>query len=130
MNGLSNRFIILAVAAVMTGVSNGVMAENKACLLEGSITLMGVTTEIKDCMENNGIPKENFLETCEGIAGAAAAMGAPPAKVSYLAACPKGALGACEGLFGAPLTAYYYKKDAQELADTKQGCLAQGGEWK
>jgi hypothetical protein len=61
-------------------------AQQRACLVEGSITVFGKKTEIKDCLQNDGIPKEHFLDSCNGIAQSAAAIGAPPAKITYLAA--------------------------------------------
>lgn len=78
-------------------------AQQHACLLEGSFTLFGQKVEIKDCLQNNGASKPHFVESCEGIADAAVAVGAPPAKTTYLASCP-----------------------AQSLADAKTGCAAQG----
>lgn len=121
---------VLFAALLLTGFSPLVAAADKACLLEGSFTMMGVTTDIKDCLMNTGVAQDMFIENCKGMAAAGAAFGAAPAKVTYLGACPAGQQAACEGLFGAPMTAYYYKRDAQSLADTRQGCLAAGGTWR
>ncbi|HJW54684.1 MAG TPA: hypothetical protein VJ577_05360 [Burkholderiaceae bacterium] len=104
-------------------------ADNKACLLEGSFKFAGKTTEIRDCLQNGGIDQKQFLEQCKGIAKIGAGLGAPP-KVSYLGACPANPLAVCEGMFGQPLASYYYKRNAQDLADAKSSCIAQGGKWR
>ena len=121
------RSFVVASSLVM--MISPALAEENACLMEGSFTMLGQTTEIKDCMESGGVAKAQFVEACEGISNAAVAFGAEPARITYLAACPAGAQGSCKGLFGSPMTAYYYKRDAETLADTKKGCVAQGGEW-
>lgn len=120
----------LITALLLLCCSPWVAAADKACLLEGSFTLMGVTTEIKDCLLNTGVAQDMFIENCKGMAAAGAAFGAEPAKVTYLGACPTGQQAVCEGLFGAPMAAYYYTRDAQALVDTQQGCLAAGGTWR
>lgn len=117
------------VASSLVIMISPALAEENACLMEGSFTMLGQTTEIKDCMESGGVAKEKFVEACEGISNAAVAFGAEPARITYLAACPGGAQGSCKGLFGSPMTAFYYKRDAETLADSKKGCVAQGGEW-
>ena len=119
----------LVVASSLSIMVAPAFAEDRACLMEGSFTMLGQTTEIKDCMDSGGVAKEQFVEACEGISNAAVAFGAEPARITYLAACPDGAQGSCKGLFGSPMTAYYYKRDAETLADTKNGWVAQGGEW-
>ncbi len=106
------------------------MAKDKACLLEGSFTLMGQKIEAKDCMLNTGAPQQHFIESCKGLAEAGKAFGAPAAKLTWLSACPAKSQGICEGLLGAPMNVYYYKKDAQALADTQRACVSQGGKWK
>lgn len=60
----------------------------------------------------------------------AAQMGAPPTKITYLSACHDNAQGACAGLFMSPMTGYYYKRDAESLADTKNSGAAMGGTWR
>lgn len=105
-------------------------AQDKACLLEGSFTMLGQTIEIKDCMQNNGVPQEQFVEICTGISSATTAMGGPPATITWLGSCPASPQGVCEGLFGAPVSAYYYKREVESLDDVKQGCVDQGGSWR
>lgn len=118
-----------AIAAGIVAMAAHAHAENKACLLEGSFKFAGKTTEIKDCLQNNGVDQKQFVEQCKGIAEIGAGMGAPP-KVSYLGACPSHPQAVCEGMFGQPLASYYYKRGPQDLADAKSSCVAQGGKWR
>lgn len=124
------RHLRFAFAALFLACSASAFAQDKACLMEGSFTFAGQKTEIKDCLQNGGVPPAQFKETCSGLAQTAAAMGGPPAKVSYMAACPAQPQGSCEGFFGKPMTSYYYKRDPQTLGQVKSSCTAQGGKWK
>ena len=120
----------LAAFGLLLSLSGAGMAQTQACLLEGSMSMGGKKIEIRDCMQAQGIPAAQFKEMCNGMSQSAAAMGGPPAKISYMAACPAAAQGTCEGMFGGPIAGYYYRRDAAALADTKQGCAAAGGKWK
>ncbi|SFU85215.1 hypothetical protein SAMN05216350_106192 [Polaromonas sp. YR568] len=119
-----------AITALFLAGSAGAFAQDKACLMEGSFSIAGQKTEIKDCLQNGGVPTAQFKETCTGLAQTAAAMGGPPAKVTYMGACPAQAQGSCEGFFGKPMTSYYYKREPQTLGQVKSSCIAQGGKWK
>lgn len=110
-------------------VAGNAAAADKACLLEGSLKIGTQVTELKDCMYNNGIEKEQFLANCKGIAELGSGMGAPPT-VTYLDACPPNPQGVCEGMFGQPVHSYYYKRSDNDLADAKSSCLAQNGKWR
>ncbi|MGE5486168.1 MAG: hypothetical protein ACM3PQ_00030 [Methanosarcina sp.] len=127
--GILKHSIWTVVAIVIAAASAHAQAANKACLMEGSIKFGGKTTEIKDCMQNGGVPQERFLETCKSIAQMGAALGAPP-KVTYLDACPANQQAVCDGMAGQPVASYYYKRDAKDLADAKSSCVAQGGKWR
>jgi len=105
-------------------------ASDKACLLEGNFVMMGQKIVIKDCMQNNGMPQEQFVQNCQGASQAATAMGGAPAKITYLAACPAAPKGICDKLFGGPLSGHYYLQDAAALEDTAAGCKAGGGTWR
>ena len=118
-------FLAVALAAPWA-----VHASDKACLLEGSFTLMKQKIVIKDCMQNGGLPQAQFVQNCQGVSQAAVSMGGAPAKITYMAACPTPSLGTCEKLFGGPLTGFYYARDAQALKDTEASCKAGGGSWK
>ncbi|MDD2924937.1 hypothetical protein [Rhodoferax sp.] len=119
----------LGVIVVLLAAAGVQAAADKACLLEGSLKIGNQVVNIKDCMVNKGVDKTRFQDTCKGIADIGAGLGAPP-KVSYLDACPPSPQGVCEGLFGQPVDAYYYKRSASDLADAKSGCLGQGGKWR
>ena len=104
-------------------------AQDTACLMEGSFTLMGQTTEVKDCIKNNGMPHEQFIEMCQSISNTATAMGAPAPKITYKMNCNANEQASCESPFHAPVTFYYYKRDAESLANAKKGCSLQQGKW-
>jgi hypothetical protein len=123
------RLLPLSLLASLV-FSHEILAADNACLLEGEMNMMGQHIVIKDCLQNNGVDAAQFKEVCSNIGGMNAAMGMPPAKITYLAACPKQAQASCEGFFGQPMTSYYYKRDAEMLATSKQGCEMQGGKWK
>jgi hypothetical protein len=102
-----------------------------ACLLEGSLTLLGKTTEIKDCAQNDGrLSKSELEQYCEGLSQAGVQLGATPSKITYLNACPSAAQGSCSGarIIPAGVTAYYYKRD--DLTGVKSSCETNGGVWK
>lgn len=127
---MHRKILTLLLACPLLALSTAAFAQEKACLIEGSITMMGKKTEMKDCMENNGFPQAQFVEACNNMGKATAGLGGPPAKVTFMAACPAQPQGACEGLFKQPLTGYYYKREAKLLATTKTSCVEQGGKWK
>ncbi|RZJ11504.1 MAG: hypothetical protein EOP39_06060 [Rubrivivax sp.] len=106
-------------------------AADKACLVEGSFTLGNESTPTRGCTENTGLPPAAFKEMCEGgVKMASGLPGAKPAKLTYSAACPAKAQGVCHGLFGQPLSGYYYDLDAEWLARTRKVCEAKGGKFK
>ena len=121
---------VLASIGLFLSFTSPAFAQQKACLMEGSISFGGQKTDIKDCLQNNGVPQAQFTELCSSLAQMGAALGGSPAKITYMAACPSQSQGSCEGVFGGPMTSYYYKRDAKTLPDVKVGCNAQGGKWK
>ncbi|WP_334187667.1 hypothetical protein [Noviherbaspirillum sp.] len=124
-----NWFIHTALTMGLASVTAMAVAADNACLLEGSLKIGKQVTQIKDCMQNNGVKKEQFLQTCKGIAEMGAGMGAPP-KVTYLDACPASPQGVCEGVFGQPIHSYYYMRSVSDLADSKASCQKTGGKWR
>jgi ABC-type phosphate transport system substrate-binding protein len=106
--------------------------EVKACLLEGSLTLLGTTTEIKDCAQNDGaLPAAQLQQYCESLSEVGVKLGTTPAKITYMSACPSGQQATCTGAktFIPPgITAYYYKRD--DLTGVKASCESSGGVWK
>lgn len=123
----SQRAVLVFVA--VTSMSNAVLAANNACLLEGTVTALGTTKEVKDCIQNNGATELGFKKTCQLVSDMAALAGAPPAKITYMDACPKAPQATCAGFFGQPMTSYYYKRSKDLLASSKKGCEMQGGKW-
>jgi hypothetical protein len=123
----SARSLLLAALLALPLLA---MASGKACLLEGSFTMMGKKVTIKDCMQNAGMPPGQFVQNCEGASQAAASMGGAPAKITYLAACPAPSQGSCDKLMGGPLSGHYYLQDAQSLKAIEESCTAGGGRWK
>jgi len=127
---MSGKLVSLILGGALLGLAGASMAQEKACLMEGSYTIANEKTEIKDCLQNNGVPQDQFKETCSSLAQVPVAVGGAPAKITYLAACPVPAQGSCEGFFGRPMTSSYYKRDAKLLAQSKSSCVQQGGKWK
>ncbi len=127
---LKKLAVLFAFSSPLLALSGVALAQEKACLMEGSFTVGTAKTEIKDCLQNDGVPQTQFVETCSGLAQATTAFGGPAAKVTYMAACPAQSQGSCVGFFGQPMTSYYYKRNAKTLASSKSSCLAQGGKWQ
>jgi hypothetical protein len=95
---------------------------NNACLLEGKGTMMGIKLDIKDCIQNAGLPEANFKAQCEGISQATVAMGGPAAKITYLASCPVPFQAKCDNTKTAKTIFFYYKRAADEAASLQSGC--------
>ncbi len=95
---------------------------NKACLLEGKGTMMGIKLDIKDCVQNAGLSEANFKAQCEGMSQAAVAMGGPAAKITYLASCPVPFQAKCDNTKTAKTIFFYYKRAADEAASLQSGC--------
>ena len=127
---MPKKLTMLFVVSSLLTVHGFSLAQQKACLMEGSFTFGGQKAELKDCLQNNGVAQAQFVQTCDGLAQATAAFGGPAAKITYMAACPAQPQGSCAGFFGQPMTSYYYKRDAKNLADSKTSCQAQGGKWQ
>src|SRR5690606_6044041 len=122
-----------AVTLVLGAFSISVHAADKACLIEGDLVVFGQKTENKDCLENSGVPDDQFLAVCKSLVDMseqlAKTFGGPAPKTTYLAACPPQAKASCVGFVGRPMTNYYYKREGKDLAETKASCIAQGGKW-
>ena len=118
---------IATMALLATAASPG-LAQHNACLLENRFSMGGITTDIRDCIQaNNAAAQSGLKQSCEGTANAGVAMRLPPARITYLEACPAQPQGVCE----LPATSFhYYKRDAGSLAAAREGCPALGGRWK
>lgn len=107
-------------------------AANTACMLEGKLILGTSVVEGKDCMQfvNPQTSEDRLKESCEGLSNLGTALGEKPAKITYLARCPKGQQATCAGVFGGEIDAHHYKRSSKLLAKTKANCETLGGKWK
>jgi len=104
-------------------------AESNACLMEGSFAIAGQNIEVRDCVQNDGEPHARLVETCNSLSQIGQAMGGAAAKITWLPACPAKPQARCDGMGGSKLSAYYYKRDAELLADSKTSCPRMKGRW-
>lgn len=100
-----------------------------ACVLEGKFELMRQKFDIKDCAKNEGLDVKTFKEMCSSFSQAAAAFGAPPAKITYQVNCPEKPQAACSNYAGQKIKFFYYKRDTNGLKDAESSCKAMGGKW-
>jgi len=105
-------------------------APQNACLLEGNFTEGSTRIAIKDCLQNDGAPEEMFKKMCERLAPGSVIPGQAPPSLTYLPACPPAQQASCQHIFGAPISAYYYRRDSASLQRTQKSCEAQRGAWK
>ena len=68
--------------------------------------------------------------SCGGLAQMSAQLGGKPGKVSYLPQRPRPASGACKGLMGQPVDAYYYNLTADALQDKRKACESSSAQIK
>lgn len=124
------HLLVSTLAACVLSASLPAQAQNRACVMEATITFMGQTVYSKDCMQ--AAPKESeaaLRRTCEEVAQMSAAMGGKPARITYLKQCPMPAQGICRGYLRTGRDAYYYARSADEVARLPTGCAQGGGRW-
>ena len=117
---------IFAIAAAVLAIPSGTAAANpapvqsgNACLLEGTI----MSEVVKDCSQTSlPIPAAAYAAQCRENEGAGL-------KATPLKACPAQAQASCVNPFGQKVTTFYYARSPQQLATTKQSCIAQRGRW-
>lgn len=116
---------MIAVAAAFLVASSGAAAasgaqqSSNACLLEGTI----MSEFVKDCSQTSmPVPAAAYAAQCRE--NASAGLKATPMKM-----CPAQAQASCVNPFGQKMTTFYYARSAQQLAATKQSCIAQRGRW-
>jgi hypothetical protein len=117
---------IFAIAAAVLAAPSGATATNaapaqsgNACLLEGTI----MSEVVKDCSQTSlPISAAAYAAQCRENEGAG--LKATPLKV-----CPAQAQASCINPFGQKVTTFYYARSPQQLASTKQSCIAQRGRW-
>jgi hypothetical protein len=120
---------IKTIAAIgISSMAIASFAADNACLMEGSGKIFDVAFETKECIQNNGLKKEEFLEKCNDLTRIKVDMGAS-IKLTYLDACPTETQGVCEGLYG-PYNIYYYKRKPEYLEKDRSRCVKRGAKWR
>lgn len=118
---------ILKSSIVVFLLSHHYVFASEACLLETNTTFMGVKLDVKDCIQNAGLTKNDFNAQCEGLSQAVVSMGGPAAKITYLSSCPVPFQAKCDNTRTAKTVFFYYKRASDEFASLKSGCdLMQG----
>lgn len=122
------KIIRVTAAAALLGFSPVLLADS-ACLLETNTTFMGEALNIKDCIQNAGMPEAEFTAQCEGFSQAVVEMGGPAAKITYLAACPTPFQAKCDNSALAKTMFFYYKRSPDEAAGLQTGCEMMQGKF-
>jgi hypothetical protein len=119
--------LVLAATLAVLGPAH---ASGKACLPEGSFAMMGQKALIKDCMPDSGLPQVQIVEGCKGLSGFTVQFGDQLAPITDLAACPTGAWGVCENLFGVSMSGHCHPQKAAAFKDTVASCQSGAGTWR
>lgn len=103
----------------------------KACMIAGEMEIVGRRVRSRDCLQADGsVADATHREICEGLAQFTAELGGQAGEVSYIDACPMPVQGSCKGLFGqASMHAFYYEREADDLASLPESCRMGGGTW-
>lgn len=117
---MKKRFFTSSVVALL--LSHNYVFADEACLLETNAMFMGVQLDIKDCVQNSGMAKDDFMAQCEGISQAVVSMGGPAAKITYLSSCPVPFQAKCDNTNKAKTVFFYYKRSSDEAESLKSGC--------
>jgi hypothetical protein len=117
---MKKRFLQITTVALV--LSHNYVFANEACLLETNAMFMGVKLDIKDCIQNAGMAKNDFNAQCEGMSQAVVSMGGPAAKITYLSSCPVPFQAKCDNTSTAKTIFFYYKRAADEAASLKSSC--------
>lgn len=111
-------------------LSGPLHAADNACLLEGTATIAGQDMQIKDCLQNEGVPAEQFAQMCNELQEMGEQVGGSRPEMTFMSACPSGALGSCHGLLGQQLSGHYYNQDGEQLVAVQNACEQQNGVWR
>lgn len=114
-------------SVILLALHANLASANDACLLETNTTMMGVQLDIKDCLQNAGMPQDQFRAQCEGISQAAVSMGGPAAKITYMPACPVPFQAKCDISDTGRTTFFYYKRAPDEAEGLKSSCELMNG---
>ncbi|MDB5930730.1 MAG: hypothetical protein JWR60_2437 [Polaromonas sp.] len=128
MTSRQASFYFKGLLAIACGLGTLAHAQVAACRQTQTITVAGQKIVNDQCLQNNGMDAIKFKETCDLGKEGMPALGIPPMKSVYLAACPTQAVNVCEGFGQGKLTSYYYNKD--DVAERKQGCEKLGGKFR
>lgn len=115
---------MIAVAAAFLVASSGAVTasgtqQSNACLIEGTM----MSEVIKDCSQTSlPIPAAAYAEQCRTNEGG-------ELKATPMKTCPAKAQASCINPYGQKVTTFYYARSPQQLAATKQSCIAQRGRW-
>lgn len=115
---------MIAVAAALLVASSGAVAasgaqQSNACLIEGTV----MSEIVKDCSQTSlPVPAAAYAAQCRENSS-------EMLKATPMKACPAQAQASCVNPFGQKVTTFYYARSAQQLAATKQSCIAQRGRW-
>jgi hypothetical protein len=102
----------------------------RACMIAGTITVLGESIRSRDCMQIAGTSTEQDLaRACEGLADGLKQAGSAPAEVTYMEACPSPSQGVCRNIFGGRFDGHYYERTADSLEGLPQSCSMGGGTW-
>ncbi|RMX04880.1 hypothetical protein D8I35_13545 [Corticibacter populi] len=107
------------------------LAQETACMIEGTFSILGQTIKSRDCMQAD--PNENeaaFKASCDQLANTSAGMGGGRGTITYMKQCQKPAQGICKNVLGSQRDAYYYERSAEDLRILPDGCQRGGGQWQ
>lgn len=117
-------------AFALLAFSFNASAEDRACTIEGTLTVMEQRIHSKDCIELNADTDLSILKTmCEGIADAGKHFGGNAGTITYSATCPRPSQGSCANMAQQPMTTYYYAREEDDLPNVAQSCQLMGGTW-
>jgi len=127
---MRNTYVFILLVCFTGLASLTARADTQACTLEGQMNVLGTLVDTRDCMETSTeLPVARFKESCSALAQLGAIGGGTPAKVTYSEKCPANPQAACKHFMGQPADAYYYRRDAELLKTTREGCTKTGGTW-
>jgi len=133
----SSMQVAAAVLAVlgMAGSALPIQARaedgTRACMIAGEFVLMGKRIRSRDCLQAGaGVAEANHRQICQSLAQTSAQMGGKAGEITWLDACPSPSQGSCKGLFGQKsMQAFYYERQADDLATLPESCRMLGGTW-
>ncbi|WP_447726935.1 hypothetical protein [Sphingomonas koreensis] len=119
MFAVTAAILVSSSAAIATYAAPEAPQAGNACLIEGTI----MSEFVKDCSQTSlPVPAAAYAAQCRE--NESAGLKATPMK-----ACPAQAQASCVNPFGQKMTTFYYARSPQQLAATKQSCIAQRGRW-